>query len=213
MNNKYNLTLSLKQGQTTVQLGNHSYLNRKWFGQFALHLFTKASNLTTEKISHNQLTLNKEQLQRLFIEITTIYQWGLIQFNIEKDLSKLSIPKYLMNICQSLLLMMRMNSSHQNYMHLQNYYIEEYRTLNCEALNQSLEFLVNNKLIQKIETEDHQTFFDKNPQPHNHIYFKKQQRLIDCNDECFDILSLANKAKFNLDLRNNKSRLIFEINY
>jgi hypothetical protein len=210
MNCTYNLKLCFAEGQAKLRLTNHSSLNRNWFGQFAISIYAKALQMLGVETFNYQLDIKKQQLQTLFLEITTIYQRSLVKHNIEKDLYSLKMPNYLANISQSLLLMLRMNTIHQNYKFLLNFYFEEYRTLNSEAMDQSLAILVSNNIIQKIETNDKQIFFDKNPRPHSHIYFKNQNKLIDCNDDCYHIL--LDKKHEEIILNNTSSKL-FEINY
>jgi hypothetical protein len=210
MSNPYILSLSFDQGQAHLELSNQSNLNRKWFGKFAIYIYAKALPLVTSDKIGKTLSIKKNQLQGLFLDITNIYQRALIKHNIERDLSTLQIPSNLSNITQSLLLMIRMNSDHQNYNFIQNYYFEEYRTLNSDAMNDSLDILITNKLIQKIVTNDNQAFFDQEPTPHNHIYFKNQNKLIDCNNDCYEVLSHQHGTDKTAHVSSPK---VFEIEY
>ncbi|MCB1603292.1 MAG: hypothetical protein R3F25_08600 [Gammaproteobacteria bacterium] len=171
---------------------------RQWCGQFAELIFYQefqGSN-THVKSTH---TLQKNQVRKLFLNITCLHQKLIYKYNIDSDLRKIKIPKNLINIVKSLLLQIRINSSHSEYSELKNYYIDEFLNYNMGIFDDTLDILVANKLIQAIYTDDGKLFFDKNTQPHNHIYFSQYKKLVDCSTDMTDFFLKNNIMEIKKD--------------
>ena len=108
---------------------------------------------------------------------------------------KNKIPRNCFNSAESLLLQIRMNSVHPSYEDLQTYYLNEYNNFDIPLFAHTINLLIGNNLIQSIITDDGQQYFDKNPTPHDHIYFTQEKKLVDCSKEIAEIFSQKSQCK------------------
>ena len=188
----YKITLNTNHGHTCLRLNNNLQVIRKWYGVFAELIFNKALNKSNKVMqNHNTVFLNKNEIHALFSEITCLYQMAIFHFNIEKDLSSSDFPTSYRNIAESLLLQIRINPIHQCYEALLSYFLDEFNYYDASEFDNVLKLLIGKNLIQSIITDDGQQFFDKNPIPHDHIYFKKHKKLVDCSKEIADFFSIT----------------------
>jgi len=193
---KYKLILYKNHGNTYLQLSNNLHEIRKWNGVFAELIFDKAlikTNLPSK--SNSTIYLNKTQIQSFFADITGLYQMAMYHFNIEKDLSSNNFSAHYWNIAESLLLQVRINPIHQTYEALLSYFVNEFPNNDIKEFDNIIKLLIGKNLIQSIITEDGHQFFDKNTQPHDHIYFKQHNKLVDCSREIADFFSLTKYFK------------------
>ena len=185
MKNKYyQLKLDKSKNHTCVCLSNDHQIIRKWFGAFAELIFNEAlikfhnTNLLTQTVF-----LKTNQIRLFFVDITCLYQRLTYHYKIDKDLENSSFPTSTYNAAKSLLLQIRMNQQHPSYQELLTYYLDEFDDFNITLFDQTLNLLIDKKLIQTLITDDGNQFYDNNPNPHDHIYFKSQQKLMDCTVE------------------------------
>lgn len=183
-NTIYKLTLNESNNQICLSLYQNKLRVRKWFGVFATIIFDKTtSGFLQATDSKNTFYLKKSQIHHFFTEVTYLYQQAIWHYRIEKDLFKLSFPNKCTCIAESLLLQIRMCQYHPNYDELLSNYLEAFQNRDYKIFDQTIGILLANNLIQLIETKDGRKFFDKNPTPHSHLYFKKYNKLVDCTDE------------------------------
>ena len=188
----FKIQLDYTENLAELSISNLKINQKKWLGCLAELIYSKALELATLKNINSNIgvSLNKEQLQMLFIKMTQIQQYASFKLNVAQDLSLLKEDKKCYQVLKSLLLFIRMNSIHIKFEQMQKFYYEEFCSYDDCLLNGYLSILKEQNLIQKIELSCGCVFFDKNVSPHNHIYFKKQNRLMDCNNDCFEILCL-----------------------
>lgn len=183
-NINYQLKLYREKSQACLRLSNNNQVLRKWFGEFAELIFNQAViKLKNVNLKKDVAYMDKMQVQTFFVEITCLYQRETYYYEIEKDLIKYNFPKENFNIAKSLLLQIRMNHNHPSYDDLLTYYFDEFNSFDYLAFDKTIKILIGNNLIQSIVTKDGSQYFDKNPQPHDHIYFKNYRKLVDCSYE------------------------------
>lgn len=193
----YKVQLTKNNNQIKLTLSCSKKNIRVWYGNIAQRIFNTISTkyrLTKDGIIY----LKKKQIHALFTEITCLYQTILFQYKIDTDLIKNNIPRICFNIAESLLLQIRINTLHPSYEDLQAFFLDEFKDFDLILFNQTINLLIEKNLIQSIITDDGQQFFDKNIELHDHIYFKKHKKLVDCTKEIADFFSMTkhiNKSK------------------
>ncbi len=184
---KYKLTFETSQNNTSLCLSNHQQVIRKWHGVFAeLTLKKLQPNIFLEK---QAIYFDKQQVHKFFVDMTCLYQNAMCHYSIDKDLIGHNFSNQKLNISKSLLLQIRMHDQHPKRETLLEYYLNEFDQLDDSLFDEALLLLSEKKLIQSIVTEDGAHYFDKNPKPHDHIYFTNHQKLIDCPSEIAFILN------------------------
>lgn len=194
MNNKcYQLRLYKEKDQTCLLLSNKTQIVRKWCGTFAQLIFDKIIvQYKSINKNHNTIFLCKEQIHGVFTKITCLYQKLNYVYKIDSDLNKCHFPKKYLNIAESLLLQIRINEQHPSYEDLLAHFLDEFSNYNYTKFDSTLTLLLKNRIIQLITTEDSKQYFDKNPVPHKHIYFRKHKKLVDCTNEMSVFLNNLN---------------------
>jgi len=178
----YKLTLTEQSNQYQLNLIRSNLIIRTWYGSFAEYIYTHVLK-QNKHLKSKELQLKKRQIQNIFTEITCLYQNLLYQNKIESDLINHAIPKNCFCIAESLLLHIRINKIHPSYDDLLSFFLNEFKNCDWDLFNKTINLLVNTQLIQSIITADGLQYFDKNIQPHDHIYFSKHKKLVDCSDE------------------------------
>lgn len=199
MNNKnFKLTYTINNDQVCLQLNSRNKIIRKWYGAFAKLINEKiVIKYKNNRPDSHSIYLNKNQIHSFFTEITCLHQIVIFHFKIEQDLLNIYQDKTVRNISESLLLQIRMNNVHLSYDDLLDYFLNEFFQYDIFIFDETINLLINNKLIQSIKTEDGCQYFDKNIKLHNHIYFKQHKKLVDCSKELTLFLSGINYLKKN----------------
>lgn len=192
----YKLILTDNNNQIQLRLSRSNTIIRTWFGDFA-NIIYKSVIKKRNVINPVTLNLKKKELHSLFTEITILYQTLIHQYKIDSDLIKANFPAENLIIAQSILLQIRLNTNHLSLYDLQAYFLDEFKCFDFVLFKQTINVMIGKNLIQSIITEDGQQFFDKNPEPHDHLYFKKQKKLVDCSQEISEILSVKKEIKQN----------------
>ena len=205
--NMYKLILTISNNQSQLTLNRSNTIIRTWYGSFAQIIYNKVT-IKNSGTKPETIHLQKNEIHVLFTEITCLYQTLIYQYKIDADLIKNNFPRECFIIAESLLLQIRLNSIHPSYDDLQGYFLDEFKHFDCLLFSQTINLLIGKNLIQSIITEDGQQFFDKNPQPHDHIYFKQHKKLVDCSKEISDIFLKINEIGNSRNLNAN----IFTIN-
>lgn len=183
----YRLIYEKKSDSKKISLMKNQSVIRQWHGQFAEMIYISES-ASENKHRWSMLELNKKQVHGLFINITYLHQKLLIKYEVETDIINQWFSCSIQEIAKSILLQIRMNPCHLSYDELLKYYIDEFHTYDMNLFNLTTQGLSESKLIQIIHTEEGKIFFDRNTRPHNHIYFKNQNKLIDCSSELANFL-------------------------
>jgi len=182
----YTLELINQCNHIQLKLSRSNTVLRTWNGNFAQVIFDKIAE--KHPSDDGLIYLSKFQIHSLFTEITCLYQSLIFHYKIETDLITNKFPQKFFNIAESLLLFIRINASHPSYEDLQSYYIDEYKHFDISCFSHTINLLIGKNLIQSIITNDGNQFFDKNPTPHEHIYFTQEKKLVDCTKEISNIL-------------------------
>ncbi|MFK8011247.1 MAG: hypothetical protein AB8B80_04345 [Marinicellaceae bacterium] len=202
--NYYELTIKETENQMFLEISLSHNVKRKWYGKFSEIIYHNAiKKFNSFSYDQNSMKLTKQQMQLFFAEVTSIYQKAVFQLKIDKDLVKYKIPHHLWNTTEFILFQIRINSLHLSYENLLSFYLEEHNNFKVIEFEKSLDLLIEYNLIQNILTEDHQQFFDKNTQPHDHIYFKKYNKLIDCTIEMAQLLLKPQNIKVSHQVNSN----------
>lgn len=187
INKKYKLDFETGKNTTCLCLSNDQQVIRKWHGQFA-KLILKKLKISTIPSTH-LIHFDKQQVHQFFVDMTCLYQSAMCHYGIDKDLIGHQFDNQKLNIAKSLLLQIRMHDQHPKRETLLEYYLNEFDQFDDSLFDKTLLLLSEKKLIQSIITEDGSHYFDKNPKPHDHIYFTEHKKLIDCPSEIASILS------------------------
>jgi len=200
--NQYQISLSILEEKSCLKLSSSNRMIRQWFGKFAELVWEK---LITHKIASNKtVNLNKKQVHSFFTDITYLYQKLIFQYKIDQDLIKNKFPEKYFSIAQSLLLQIRINPCHPSFDDLLSHFLDEFSCCDQQIFERTLNLLIVNQLIQSIITEDGREFYDKNTNPHDHLYFKKQHKLVDCSEEIKQFLISIDCTQFS---KKNQSKL------
>ncbi len=202
----YQLQLTNNTETCCLQLRKSNHVIRNWFGGFAELIWKKLILKNPSVVS--EVSLNKIQVHNLYLVITCLYQRSIHKYKINQDLRDCDFSQESFIIAQSLLLQIRINHCHPSYDDLLAHYFDEYKDCNNTRFDKILNTLIANNLIQAIETDDDRQYYDKNITPHDHLYFKKQQKLVDCNTEIKNFLVGINCPKF---IKKNHS-ILFTLN-
>ena len=184
--NQYKVKLTNCSGEISLQLYKNTSLKREWFGDFAKIIWLQITK--DIKVSYSSISLNNKQVCTLFRDITCLYMTLKLQLNIDKDLIKCNLSSSYHNIAESILLFIRINTCHKSHEDLLVFLFNEYKITESEAIEKALKLLIGNNLILSIITNDGYQFFDKNTQPHDHIYLKKHKKLIDSTTELTELM-------------------------
>ncbi len=194
--NSYKLSLKQHNNQTCLQLHQNGLQIRKWFGSFATMVFNRIiRKYSTIKQSQTTAYLRKNQMHGLFTEVTCLYQQALCHYKVEQDLIKIKPPKNYCCIAESLLLHIRMNEIHPSHDDLLCFFLDVYQNRDYKIFSETITLLLNHNLIQVINTTCGKIFYDKNPEPHDHIYFKEHDKLVDCDNETSSFLESLTHVK------------------
>ena len=199
---QYQINLSIDKEKSCLRLESSNRVIRQWFGKFAELVWKKL--ITHNTASNKTVNLNKKQVHSFFTDITYLYQKLIFQYKIDQDLIKNKFPDKYFSIAQSLLLQIRINPCHPSFDDLLSHYLDEFNCCNHNNFDNTLNLLIEYKLIQSILTEDGRQFYDKDTSPHDHLYFKQQHKLVDCSEEIKQFLIGINCTQFN---KKNKSKL------
>ena len=145
---------------------------RQWYGPIAKQLLNIESyncklNLTTG--GTKTIQIDKQSAQWFLIEASFYHQKCMQQFHIVNDLKIKSLePTHELS---ELLLYIRMTIHHpsQDNLHI---FTDSHIPFSCDV-ERAIKSLMATKLIQKIEFL-HFKFYDKNPNPHDHIFNQKK---------------------------------------
>lgn len=183
-NTIYKLTLNKQNNQSCLSLYQNNLQVRKWFGEFASIIFeTTTKEFLKIYSSDNSFCLCKQQVRHFFIQVTCLHQQAIWHYGIRKDLCSIQFPTKYTCIAESLLLQIRMNKGHPSYDQLLSNYLDVFQNRDHEIFYIAINILLENDLIQLIETDDGNKFFDKNPIPHSHLYFRQHNKLVDSTEE------------------------------
>jgi Fe2+ or Zn2+ uptake regulation protein len=202
INSHYNLIFKETSGNVSLHLCNSNTVIREWFGGFAKLIWNQVS--LKKKYLMSSLKLNKNQVYCFFRDVTCLYQSLNIKYNIDKDLSKYDFDKECYNMAESILLHIRLSSCHLSYDEVLGHLFSEFKTANFQNADKAFDLLIGNKLILLVITPDGYKYFDKNTNPHNHIYFIKHKKLVDSTQELTELMENVNCKKI---INSNQSSL------
>lgn len=185
----YTLSFQKNNRNACLCLSSAQQVIRKWHGLFAELVFTRINIQHYNDTTSNSIDLDKKQVHEFFVDMTCLHQNIMCYYQIDKDLNNHQFPQENFNIAKSLLLQIRMHDQHPCREALMNYYLNEFDDFDDTLFDQTLSLMTKKNMIQSIITEDGGQYFDKNPQPHDHIYFKHHQKLVDCPSEISYILN------------------------
>ena len=150
---------------------------RVWTGALAVVLRQHMeSELKGCDLSVQSLRLGKVQVQRLLICVTVAYQRLLCGLGVHRDLYRKDVLVNHLNT--HVLLQVRLAHEHLNKDRLCNI-IQQAGIDDVSAYEACLQRLHQKHLIQLISLPGGMIFVDKNPEPHAHVYLRRQQILMD----------------------------------
>ena len=187
---RYQLNKVQNTEDFSLQLSFRNRIVREWSGEFARLIWKKT--IRKFLLFDTKVELDKKQMHQFYVDLTCLYQQSIVEHSIDKDLIQHNVSSKLFSFAQSLLLKIRINKCHQSYDDMLSYYFGEFNHTNKVLFDQTLDFLINKKLIQSIHVVDDIRFFDKNINLHDHLYFKKQGKLVDCNSQLKKLLKSIN---------------------
>ncbi len=129
----------------------------------------------TLRICTNQVKslLARSMIERCRIENTLGIRRDLIGWNDSNHA-----------LAQELLFQIRSHDLHHGEHQLLEHVLNKGLPGNEDSALQALSELDRQGLIQQISTADGQVFYDRNTEPHAHLYYPSQNRLIDCSEHC-----------------------------
>ncbi len=156
-------------GETCLELTHHHrYCQlRNWFGPFAQRLFNSIKDQllrsNDDSVIH-QIIVDKQFAQYLLVQASFLHQRCMHQYQVHQDIHDKGIT-YSHELGE-LLLYVRMTPQHPSQQTLEHFIDTQLAW--CDETEQAIHTLLESKLIQKIKFNQ-QTYYDKNPYPHDHI--------------------------------------------
>jgi len=173
--------LNLNEYGLVLKNSNSSSIMRCWFGLIAKKLWANAikhsDHINTGSKNSCHINCDKNFAQHLLIEASFLQQLCAQQFNIHKDLASNGMT--INCVAAEILLFIRMTQQHPSREIITQ--IMDLTLRGNHDYEHPLNLLQEMRLIQKICYQD-QSYYDKNPYPHCHVYDPENQTIYDYNN-------------------------------